>query len=168
MKSLNLILVNEKTKALLFKLTALLTFLALNFIGYNAFSMETSQISHFETSAHRNKTSQEWSSHQIPTCQIASEGMVENKWNSIRIKISGALVTGADTLSDLSQKLKNLVVEGKCLPDPANCSLATEGLAMGSWVKHRILIQDVIAFGADTTARIFDQLGELKKIGLCE
>jgi hypothetical protein len=149
----------ETLKSVAIKVTALLAFLAINMIGYRAFSQETP----IATS-----TKQVTTTAAVPSCQLASEGYVENKWKNIRIQVGGAIVAGAETLSDLSHQLKQLVVEHKCLPLPVPCSFASEGLAVGAWAQHRILVQDIIAFGGDTTARLFEQFGELKKIGVCE
>ena len=150
----------ENFESIAMKLTALLAFLAINFIGYSAFSAEVAVKSTFET--------QVADVSPVPSCQLASEGYVENNWKSVRIQIRGAVVAGAETLADLGQQLKKLVVENRCSPIPVSCSLAAEGLAMGAWVKHRIVVQDLIAFGSNTTGRLFDQLSELKNIGICE
>lgn len=134
-------------KSILIKVTALLAFLAINLIGYRAFSMEAAV--------------------KIPACKIASEGYVDDKWTNMRIQIGQVAVAGAETISDLGAKLKQLAQEHRCLPVPVPCSFASEGLALGAWVKHRVMVED-IAFGGNTTARIFEQLGELKKIGVCQ
>ena len=134
-------------KSILIKVTALLAFIAINLIGYRAFSMEAAV--------------------KIPACQIASEGYINDKWTNVRIQVGEIVVAGAETVSDLGSKLKQLAMEHKCLPVPVPCSFASEGLALGAWVKHRVMVQDT-AFGGDTTARIFEQLGQLKKMGVCQ
>lgn len=138
-------MITERLQNILIKICALLIFVLLNFIGLRAFS-----------------------STEVPTCKLASEGYVENQWKSIRIQVNNAIVAGAETISDLATQLQNLMSEEKCLPAPVPCSFASEGLAVGAWVKHRILVSDVAAFGANTTARVFEQLGQLKKMGVCE
>lgn len=146
------------------RITALLAFIAINIISYRAFSAEApAQAPNKAPIATLESTSA-----ALPSCQLASEGYVQNKWKSVRIQIGGAIIAGAETLSDLSHQIKQLVVEHKCLPLPVPCSFASEGSAVGTWAKHRILVQDIIAFGSDTTARLFDQFSELKKIGVCQ
>lgn len=140
---------NAQVENILVKLTAILLFAIINFIGIKAFSAT-------EYSA------------PVPTCQLASEGYVQDQWMNIRIQVNNAIVAGAETLSGLVHQLTQLALEHKCQPTPVPCELAPEGLAVGAWVKHRIMIQDVAAFGANTTARVFEQLGQLKKIGVCE
>lgn len=134
-----------RVQNILIKICTLLIFVLLNFIGLKAFSAT-----------------------EIPSCELASEGYVQDQWKSIRIQVNDAVVAGAETLSDLAQQLKQLIVENKCLPSPAPCSFAAEGPAIGAWAKHRIVVNDVAAFGANTTARVFEQLGQLKKMGVCE
>ncbi len=153
-------LTKENFEAVGMKLMALVAFLVINLISYSAFSAEVASKSTLET--------QVADVGSVPSCQLASEGYVENNWKSVRIQIRGAVVAGAETLADLGQQLKKLVVENRCSPIPVSCSLAAEGLAMGSWVKHRIVVQDLIAFGSNTTGRLFDQLSELKNIGICQ
>ncbi len=153
-------LTKENFAAAGMKLVALVAFLVINLISYSAFSAEVAEKANLETQVADVSA--------IPSCQLASEGYVENNWKSVRIQIRGAVVAGAETLADLGQQLKKLVVENRCSPIPVSCSLAAEGLAMGSWVKHRIVVQDLIAFGSNTTGRLFDQLSELKNIGICQ
>lgn len=143
---------NRNLKSIVIKMTALLAFLVINFIGYRAFSQELKSEAVAVT----------------PACQIAQEGYVANQWKNIRIQVGDAFIAGAQSLKDLGVQLRHLVVEHKCLPIPVPCSFSTEGLALGSWVKHRIMVKDKVAFGSNTTAQLFAQLGELKKIGICE
>ena len=168
-------LIKENFESIVMKITALLAFIAINFISYSAFSAEialkTDLETHIESASVFEKddvVSTAGKIESIPTCQLAPEGYVKNKWKSVRIQIQGAVVAGAETLSDLGHQLKKLATDHKCSPLPVACSLATEGVAMGAWVKHRILVQDMIAFGGDTTGRLFDQLSMLKNIGVCE
>ncbi len=151
-------------KSILIKVTALLAFLAINLIGYRAFSMEAAVKTDLATQIQAAEKRQ---IETIPACKIASEGYIDDKWTNVRIQIGQVAVAGAETISDLGAKLKQLAMEHKCLPVPVPCSFASEGLALGAWVKHRVMVED-IAFGGNTTARIFEQLGELKKIGVCQ
>lgn len=133
----------ESFKSIIIKISALLAFVAINLIGYRAFSYEmptemTPQLATQIAPDRKQITKAQISS--VPSCQIAPEGFVANKWKNIRIQIGNAIVSGAESLSDLSQQLKQLVVEHKCLPLPVPCSFASEGLAIGAWVKHRIVI----------------------------
>ena len=151
--------------SIMIRLAALLAFIAINLIGFRAFSEETAVKT---TLADQVKTFQGRAVETVPTCQIAAEGLVENQWKNIRIQVDGAVVAGAETLSDLSDQLKQLVVEHRCIPLAVPCSFASEGLALGSWFKHRVLVQDAVAFGGNNTARLFEQIGQLKKIGVCQ
>jgi hypothetical protein len=151
--------IKEVLLSVMMKVAAILAFLAMNLIGYRAFSQT------FQTSTLRPVSQ---AASEVPACQLAPEGYVANKWKSIRIQVGQAVVAGAQTLAELGSQLQKLIVEKKCFPLPVHCTLASEGLAMGAWVKHRIMIQEQVAIGGDTTARIFDQLGQLKKFGVCQ
>lgn len=134
----------------LIRVGALALFALMNFVSFKAFS------------------SQDSLSNSLPACELASEGYVENQWKNIRIQVNNAVVAGAETLSDLAGQLAGLVSSNKCLPAPVPCSFASEGTAVGAWVKHRIVVSDAAIFGANTTARVFEQLGQLQKMGICE
>jgi hypothetical protein len=47
------------------------------------------------------------------------------------------------------------------------CSLMSEGIYDGTWVKHRISLNDEIVYGANDMSAIVDQLGSLREQGLC-
>lgn len=47
------------------------------------------------------------------------------------------------------------------------CRMVSEGIYNGTWVKHRILIQEAIAFGANDLDSILSQLEVLRDEGLC-
>lgn len=47
------------------------------------------------------------------------------------------------------------------------CQIASEGIFNGFWVKHRIVIQDDIVFGANDLDSILSQLEALREEGLC-
>lgn len=149
----------EIMQSILIKVAAILAFIAMNLIGYRAFS-QTIPTSSLQAVSQAGRG--------LPICQLAPEGYVADKWKSIRIQVGQAFVAGAQTLAELGSQLQRLVIERKCLPLAVPCRLASEGFAMGAWVKHRILIQDQVAIGGDNTARIFDQLGQLKRFGVCE
>ena len=156
---------NDLIASIALRIAALLAFLAINLIGFRAFSAEADIQSTLEEQI---KTVQGRVEAAIPSCQLASEGLVENKWKNVRIQIGGAIIAGAESLNDLSDTLKQLVVEHRCIPLAVPCSFASEGLALGSWVKHRVMVQDGVAFGGNNTNRLFEQIGELKKIGVCQ
>lgn len=159
------ILTKDFFMSIAIRLAAILAFIAINLIGFSAFSEE---IAVKTTLADQVKTFQSRAIESVPVCQLAPEGLVENKWKNIRIQIDGAVVAGAETLNDLSDQLKQLVVEHRCIPLAVPCSFASEGLALGSWFKHRVMVQDTVAFGGNNTARLFEQIGQLKKIGVCQ
>jgi hypothetical protein len=142
-----------------FKIIALLAFLLANFLSYSAFSRE---------SAVKTTLTEQAEAMDTPVCEFIPEGFVENKWKGMRIQAGDSIVAGVESLSDLSHQLKKLVIEHKCLPLPVSCRFVSEGLAMGYWVKHRILVGDIVSFGANNTDQLFAELGELKKLGVCE
>ena len=152
-------------KAQLMRTITLISFVAVNLMSLSAFSDEMATKS---TLADQVKTVQSRVTGAVPVCQIASEGLVQNEWKNIRIQIDGAVVAGAETLNELGGQLKQLVVEHRCIPLAVPCSFASEGLALGSWFKHRVMVEDTVAFGGNNTARFFEQFGELKKIGVCQ
>lgn len=49
----------------------------------------------------------------------------------------------------------------------ASCEMASEGLFKGTWVKHRIYVNDDVVYGADDMDSILSQLENLRGQGLC-
>ncbi|MDG0816848.1 hypothetical protein [Bdellovibrio svalbardensis] len=47
------------------------------------------------------------------------------------------------------------------------CSMTSEGIFNGSWVKHRIVSGEEVLFGANQMESIFSQLDSLRAKGLC-
>jgi len=47
------------------------------------------------------------------------------------------------------------------------CSMTSEGIFNGSWVKHRIVAGEDVIFGANEMESIFSQLDSLRAQGLC-
>lgn len=47
------------------------------------------------------------------------------------------------------------------------CSLASEGIYRGAWVKHRIFVQEDVVYGANDIGAILDRLEDLRGQGLC-
>lgn len=47
------------------------------------------------------------------------------------------------------------------------CQIASEGIYNGFWVKHRIVIEEEIIFGANDMDSILSQLEVLREEGLC-
>lgn len=47
------------------------------------------------------------------------------------------------------------------------CKMASEGIFDGSWVKHRIVVDEDVVFGANDLASILSQLDNLRDQGLC-
>ncbi len=48
-----------------------------------------------------------------------------------------------------------------------SCALASEGIYRGSWVKHRIYVNEDVVFGANDMGAIIDALENLRGQGLC-
>ncbi|MNK94082.1 hypothetical protein D3C87_1142720 [compost metagenome] len=48
-----------------------------------------------------------------------------------------------------------------------SCSLMSEGIYHGSWMKHRIVIGEDVLFGANDLDAIIAQLDSLRGQGLC-
>lgn len=47
------------------------------------------------------------------------------------------------------------------------CQIASEGIYNGFWVKHRIVVQGEVVFGANDMDSILSQLEVLRAEGLC-
>ncbi len=47
------------------------------------------------------------------------------------------------------------------------CSMASEGIFNGAWVKHRIVVNEDILAGANDMESILAQLEDLRSEGLC-
>lgn len=138
---------SAKIQIILIRVLALVAFVAINVIGLKAFSAEESS---------------------LPVCQIASEGYVESQWKKIRIQIDDAVVAGAETLSGLGTQLAKLVNEHKCLPSPVPCSFAATRLGVNALANHQIIVSEAVQFSARTTAKVFEQMAQLKNMGVCE
>lgn len=48
-----------------------------------------------------------------------------------------------------------------------SCFVASEGIYRGTWVKHRIYVNDDVVFGANDLGSILDQLENLRGQGIC-
>ncbi|QDK46684.1 hypothetical protein DOM22_16750 [Bdellovibrio sp. ZAP7] len=48
-----------------------------------------------------------------------------------------------------------------------SCSLSSEGIFDGAWVKHRITVGEQVVYGADDLEAISTELGTLRTQGLC-
>lgn len=48
-----------------------------------------------------------------------------------------------------------------------SCSMTSEGIYNGAWVKHRIVSGEQVLFGANEMEAIFSQLDSLRAQGLC-
>lgn len=51
---------------------------------------------------------------------------------------------------------------------PTSCHLMSEGIFKGSWVKHRILVNENVVYGANDMDAILSQLDNLRDQGLCQ
>lgn len=47
------------------------------------------------------------------------------------------------------------------------CQIASEGIFNGFWVKHRIVVEDEVVYGANDMDSILSQLESLREEGLC-
>lgn len=47
------------------------------------------------------------------------------------------------------------------------CRLASEGVVVNAWVKHRILIDDQAVYGANDMESVIDHLRQLRHQGSC-
>lgn len=47
------------------------------------------------------------------------------------------------------------------------CSLKSEGIYQGAWVKHRIYLNDDVVYGANDMDSIIVQLQSLREVGIC-
>lgn len=48
------------------------------------------------------------------------------------------------------------------------CTLASEGLAINAWAKHRILIADELVYGTNNMSSNVEKLHTLRNQGLCQ
>ncbi|NUN07145.1 MAG: hypothetical protein HUU57_15475 [Bdellovibrio sp.] len=49
----------------------------------------------------------------------------------------------------------------------SSCTMASEGIFQGSWVKHRIVVDEDTLAGANDMDSILSQLEDLRSEGLC-
>ncbi|MNT91947.1 hypothetical protein D3C72_2331330 [compost metagenome] len=50
----------------------------------------------------------------------------------------------------------------------AECALMSEGIYNGSWMKHRIVLEEEVLYGANDMGNILVQLDSLRGQGLCQ
>ncbi|ASD64768.1 hypothetical protein [Bdellovibrio bacteriovorus] len=48
-----------------------------------------------------------------------------------------------------------------------SCKMTSEGIFEGSWVKHRIVVNEDVVYGANDMDSILSQLDSLRDQGLC-
>ncbi|WP_155722528.1 hypothetical protein ACLWBD_03135 [Bdellovibrio sp. HCB117] len=48
-----------------------------------------------------------------------------------------------------------------------SCTMASEGIFQGTWVKHRIYVNEDVVYGANDMNSILSQLENLRSEGLC-
>ncbi|WII73551.1 hypothetical protein QJS83_06655 [Bdellovibrio sp. 22V] len=53
------------------------------------------------------------------------------------------------------------------IPSVPSCGLASEGIYNGSWVKHRIVVEEDVLGGANDMDSLLAQLENLRSQGLC-
>ena len=49
----------------------------------------------------------------------------------------------------------------------SSCALASEGIYNGVWMKHRIVTEEEVLYGANDMGKVIDQLDNLRGQGLC-
>ena len=60
----------------------------------------------------------------------------------------------------------HLNAEAATLETPS-CRMQSEGLFDGAWVKHRIVVDEDVVYGANDLDSILSQLDSLRNQGLC-
>lgn len=63
--------------------------------------------------------------------------------------------------------LTHLSVAQAAIPAVPSCTMASEGIFNGSWVKHRIVVEEDVLGGANDMDSILAQLETLRTQGLC-
>ncbi len=53
------------------------------------------------------------------------------------------------------------------VPTTPACSMMSEGIFNGAWVKHRIVVEEDVLAGANDMDSILSQLENLREQGLC-
>jgi hypothetical protein len=79
-----------------------------------------------------------------------------------------SLIVNTDSVKSLSDKLNELVAEGQCVVRALPCDVRTESFSSRALAKYQIAIADIAKFGASTTQQLFEAVGRLKSIGICE
>lgn len=103
------------------------------------------------------------------SCRYISEGAVEQTWKKIRMQnAAGEIVGGADNFSQAIQLAQGLLDAQLCRVQLQDCRLASEGMAGGTWHKHRIQMDNEMIFGSDEIASALRQLSALRRLGFCQ
>jgi|GEM_PF-1618425 hypothetical protein len=65
--------------------------------------------------------------------------------------------------------LTNLSLATAAVPKThGSCALMSEGIYNGSWMKHRIVAEEEVLYGANDMGRVLVQLENLRGQGLCQ
>lgn len=62
----------------------------------------------------------------------------------------------------------NFIHSQVALAAAPSCTLASEGIYNGWWVKHRIVLDENVVFGANDVDSIISQLDILREQGICQ
>ncbi|MGZ3775098.1 MAG: hypothetical protein ACXVCY_15685 [Pseudobdellovibrionaceae bacterium] len=60
-----------------------------------------------------------------------------------------------------------MLAYGQAAKAAPTCALTSEGIFKGAWVKHRIVLDEKVIYGADDVDSILSQLESLRETGLC-
>nr|WP_295905734.1 hypothetical protein [uncultured Bdellovibrio sp.] len=63
--------------------------------------------------------------------------------------------------------LTHLASAQAAIPSVPSCTMASEGIYNGAWVKHRIVVNEDVLGGANDMDSIISQLENLRTQGLC-
>ncbi|KYG67288.1 hypothetical protein AZI86_09825 [Bdellovibrio bacteriovorus] len=59
------------------------------------------------------------------------------------------------------------IAQAMTMDETPACFVASEGIYRGSWVKHRIYVNEDVVFGANDLGSILNQLENLRGQGTC-
>ncbi|MFN8847224.1 MAG: hypothetical protein ACK5V3_01735 [Bdellovibrionales bacterium] len=79
-----------------------------------------------------------------------------------------SLIVNSESVKSLSDKLNQLVADGRCVVKALPCEVKTESFSSRALAKYQIAVADMAKFGASTTQQLFDAVMKLKSVGICQ
>lgn len=79
-----------------------------------------------------------------------------------------SVIMNSDSIRSIGEKIEALVASEQCVVQAVPCDVKTESFPGRALAKYQIAIADIAKFGASTTQQLFEAIGRLKDVGICQ